>query len=211
MSYDAILIPGGGVRSGGELPEWIRARFDLVLEHWSGEYLIPLSAGTPHRPPPLDDQGFPVFEAFAGAHFLLEHGVPVEKILVEACSYDTIGNAYFSRALHTDPRGFRNMLVITSAFHLPRTEAVFRWVYGLDRLPGQVQLSFLASPDVGIAPDALAARIEKEQAGLKSIPDLARRLDTLAKLHHWLFTEHGAYNALAWSKTSPSSPLADTY
>jgi uncharacterized SAM-binding protein YcdF (DUF218 family) len=211
MNYDAILIPGGGVRSGGELPEWVRARFDLALERWTGEYLVPLSAGTPHRPPPLDEQGFPIFEAAAGARYLLEHGVPAEKILVEACSYDSIGNAYFSRVLHADPRGFRKILVITSAFHLPRTEAIFRWIYGLDRSPGEITLSFVASPDAGIAPDALAARMAKEQASLKSIPQLAQRLNTLAKLHLWLFTEHLAYNAQAGSNTARSNPPEDTY
>ena len=34
---------------------------------------------------------------------------------------DTIGNAYFLRATHTDPAGWRNLVVITNEFHMPRT------------------------------------------------------------------------------------------
>jgi hypothetical protein len=67
MPYDAILIPGGGVREGGLLPSWVRCRLDRALELHRGEFVIALSAGTPHRPPPLDDNGFPIFESVAAA------------------------------------------------------------------------------------------------------------------------------------------------
>ena len=52
------------------------------------------------------------------------------RILAETCSYDTIGNAFFARTVHTDPRGLRRLLIVNSKFHMPRTEAIFRWVFG---------------------------------------------------------------------------------
>jgi hypothetical protein len=200
MPYDAIVIPGGGVRAGGVLPPWVAARFDRAIEVAGDAWLMPLSAGTPYRPPPVDERGFPIFEARAGAEYLVRRGVDARRILMEESSYDTIGNAYFSRVMHIVPRGFRRVLVVTSVFHLERTEAVFRWVYGLDG--GACSVDFDSVPDNGIEPAALQARIAKEQESLAAFGNVRGRIASLAELHRWLFTEHGAYRA---GRRSPST------
>jgi hypothetical protein len=194
VSYDAIFIPGGGVREGAVLPEWVAARFDRALAIPGDPLLIPLSAGTPHRPPPLDARGFPITEARAGAEYLLRRGVDPRRIALEESSYDTVGNAYFSRVVHAIPRGFRSALVVTSAFHMPRTEAAFRWIYGLEAPGPDCGLTFETVPDVGIDAGALAARIVKERAALDELRAITRRVDSFDALHEWLFTEHGAYS-----------------
>ena len=126
--YDAILVPGGGVGPGGELPLWVRRRLDRAMQIHDREYLITLSAGTTHKPPPLDERGFPIFESIAAARYLVQRGVDAGKILTETSSYDTLGNAYFSRVIHVQPRDFKRLLVITSAFHMARTESIFMGV-----------------------------------------------------------------------------------
>ena len=50
--FDAIAIPGGGVRAGGELPPWVTPRLDRALAIARSAYSMPLSGGTPHRIPP---------------------------------------------------------------------------------------------------------------------------------------------------------------
>jgi hypothetical protein len=192
-SYEAILIPGGGVREHGALPDYVAARFDRALSVPGDALLIPLSAGTPHRPPPLDRRGFPITEGRAGGDYLLRRGVPRSRIAIEESSFDTIGNAYFSRVIHVIPRGLRHILIVTSAFHMPRAEAVFRWVYRLDA--ASCTLDFDASPDTGIDPDVLAGRIAKERAGLDALPPLIARIRCLADLNAWLFSTHDAYAA----------------
>lgn len=201
--YDAILIPGGGVRDNAALPEWVRARFDRALAIPGSPFLIPLSAGTPHRPPPIDEHGFPIAEAAAGARYLLARGVDPHRILIEASSYDTIGNAYFARAVHVDPRGFAHALVITSEFHMPRTEAVFRWVFALPGPGAGCELDFLSTPNTGISEPSLHARLEKERTSLAQFRAVETRIRSLADLHQWLFTEHGAYAAIR----RPSEPV----
>jgi uncharacterized SAM-binding protein YcdF (DUF218 family) len=195
MPYDAVLIAGGGVREGGVLPDHVAARFDRALEVAGDAIFVPLSAGTPYRPPPLDGRGFPILEARAGADYLVRRGVDPRRIAIEESSYDTIGNAYFSRVIHAIPRGFRRILVITSAFHMPRTEAIFRWVYGLDGPGPACSLDFDPVADAGIDPDALAARASKERMSLESFHALAAGIATLAELHAWIFAEHSAYAA----------------
>ena len=69
--------------------------------------------------------------------YLINNGLNPEKVLTEICSYDTIGNAYFSRLLFAEPFNLSSLLVLTSEFHMPRTRAIFEWIYSLTPLPVQ--------------------------------------------------------------------------
>lgn len=209
VAYDAILIAGGGVRDGGELPPWIRRRFDRAMELHSGEHLIALSGGTVHRPPPLDSAGFPILESIAGARYLMKRGVLASKILVETSSYDTIGNALFARLIHTDPRGFRRILMITSEFHMERTVEIFRWVFAASPDHGY-DLHFEATENTGIAAADLEARRPQEQSRISDLQPLKERLRTLPDIHQWLFTEHAAY-APGQKPARHSDPLQTLY
>lgn len=197
-TYDAILIPGGGIKNSNKLPPWVQQRFDRALEIHQKEYIIALSAGTTHKPPPLDIDGFPIFESIVGADYLIKKGVDPRWILCETASYDTIGNAYFSRVIHVDPRGFKKLLIITSASHMPRTKAIFQWIYGLKTSPGHnnYTLDFEEVPDRGMEEDLLQMRIQKEKQGLENVLHLKEKIHTFEDFLRWLFTEHGAYSVL---------------
>lgn len=191
--FDVILVPGGGVRQDGELPPWIKRRLDLAVQISGSEPILALSAGTVHRPPPLDKRGFPVFESTAALHYLMKKGIEPSRILTETCSYDTIGNAYFSRVIHVDPAGFKKICVITSDFHLPRTEAIFRWVYGMDVPRRFFQMTFKSVPDSGIPKASLNARADREKRSLSQLEETRKRIRSLKQLHNWLYTNHAAY------------------
>jgi len=208
--YDAILIPGGGVRERGILPPWVTPRFDRALELAGGACFVPLSSGTTYRPPPHDPRGFPISEARAGAAYLISRGVHPRNILMEESSLDTIGNAWFSRIINVIPRGFERLLVITSAFHMPRTEAIFRWIYGLEGPGPRCTLTFEQTSDTGIDPEALRKRLAKEAASNRLVDALRARIKTLPQFHQWLFTEHGAYSAQATDTPLPGD-VSGTY
>jgi hypothetical protein len=176
------------------LPAWVVPRFERALEVAGEAWFVPLSAGTPYRPPPLDERGFPVFEARAGADYSVARGVDPRRILIEESSYDTLGNAFFSLVLHAIPRGFGRVLVITSLFHMARVEAVFRWVYGLGAPSCAVEYEAVA--DAGMDAEALRARAEKERASLAVFESVRARVGTFAELHRYMFTEHGVYSAV---------------
>ncbi len=194
--FDVVIIPGGGVRPGGELPPWVTPRLDRALELAGDAWLMPLSAGTPHRPPPLDARGFPILEARAGAEYLITRGADPRRILMEAASYDTIGNAYFSRVIHAIPRGFRRALVVTSEFHMPRTEAAFRWIWGMEAPGGTCALEFESVADAGHDAEMLALRRQKENAGMVLLEELRKRIRSFSELHEWVFSQHGVYSAV---------------
>ena len=200
-NYDAILILGGGVREGGELTPWAAARFELALARETGEKLVCLSAGTTHRPPPLED-GFPISESIAGARYLMHKGVDPRRIRIENVSYDTIGNAYLTRLLHVDPPGWTRLLVITSEFHMPRTRAIFEWVFAFENRP--YELTFEASPNTGITPEGVRFRVEREEQALIGLRAVQQRIGTLRELHEWFYTQHQAYSASGRAKQERS-------
>ncbi len=197
--YDAVLLPGGGLRENGDLPEWVRPRMDAALEKRSEKsFLITLSRGTPHKPPPLDATGRPLDEARVAAEYLLKHGAPARRILMETMSLDTIGNAFFARLLHTDPLGLRRLLVITSEFHMPRTRRIFESVYELDyeigeEIPIPYRLDFHATPDTGLPEKTLRARLEKEKQSLLEFEQFMRGVEDMETLHERIHEKHGAY------------------
>ena len=191
-AFDAILIPGGGLLPDGKPPRWVRERLDKAVEIADARFFVPLSRGTVHKAPPLDERGFPIDESRASAMYLLERGVPEDRILTETVSLDTIGNAYFSRVIHIDPMALVRLLVITSSFHFERARAVFQWVYGLSG--GSCQLTVIAVPDSGIDHDSLKVRRGKERRSLLGLRQPMREIETLEQLQQWLFLRHDAYN-----------------
>ncbi len=208
--YDAVLIPGGGLTQTGGLPPWVIHRLDCAVELQAAEWFILLSAGTVHKPPPLDEDGFPIFESRAAAVYLIEHGADPGRILIESASYDTIGNAYFSRVMHVGPGQFRRLLVITSAFHAPRTEAVFRWVYSLDVPDGWFIMDFKTVPDTDMPEEVSRERAAREAVSLGKVMKLQRKILTLTQLHEWIFTEHDAYRA-GGNPESVKGSVLDSY
>jgi uncharacterized SAM-binding protein YcdF (DUF218 family) len=202
---DAVLVPGGGFRENGELLPWVIARLEKALEIADGAKIITLSAGTPHKP------RTPVFESVAGAQYLLSRGYPRELILTETASYDTIGNAWFARVMHTDPAGLRDLCVITSDFHMPRTEAIFRWIFGAAPAQPAYRMTFIPTPATGLPADALKSRIGKEQASLAALSPLIHRLKTVAAIHRWLHSEHEIYATGLSSDADYDAGLLQSY
>jgi hypothetical protein len=151
-----------------------------------------------------------VNEAIAGARYLIDRRINPDRVFCENTALDTIGTAYFTRVQLTDPLGWRRLLVITSCFHMPRTEAIFRWIYSLDA-PVPYRFEFAASPDDGLSQAALAARIERERASLESLGQLRNRLTSMRALAKWLFTEHKAYMAVREPLAERNHDLLDTY
>ena len=192
--YDCIFIPGGGLLPNGSLPPWTLARLERANALKSHtQWIAFLSGGTVHKPPPLNENGYPIFESRAAAEYLIQQGVDPAQLLTEISSYDTIGNAYFSRLLFAEPIKMQHLLVITSDFHLPRTQAVFEWIYGLTPLALNYQLDFESVPNRGLPPKTLKARIAREKKSLEKMHETQLGITTLDAFQSWFYSQHTAY------------------
>lgn len=128
---DAVLVLGGGVpKTVDEPPIFVQQRCNDAAavvkrhceetSHGKNSPMLPiltLSAGTAHLPQLMSEDGLPVWEATASAAYLQKrHGL--KHVYVETTSYDTIGNAFYTRTSHTDVNGWRKLLIITNEVRL---------------------------------------------------------------------------------------------
>jgi hypothetical protein len=206
----ALIIPGGGLTTTGDIPLHTQLRIDRAVEIFqlseSKKFIfIPLSGGTPHKPNPLDKDGFPIFEAARASAKLIDMGIPPELILEENLSLDTIGNAYFLRTIHLNQLGkIYKLVIITNAWHMERTKAIFKFVFslpdphekagiGLEKTYSTYELNYETVGD-GLEASILTSRCEREQASLKAFEAVTKSgIFSMCGLHMWMFNKHSAY------------------
>lgn len=191
--FDAVLVPGGGILGSATPTPWVQKRLDKALEISESNFIITLSAGTTHKPPFLTEKGYPIFESEVSANYLIQKGYDHEKILIEHHSYDTIGNAYFARMIHTEPGKLEKLAVVTSEFHIERTMKIFDWIFSLPPLTHSYSIEYVTTENFGIAPENLTSRKSGEKRRVASLNEVSQEIKTLYDLHTWLFKHHNAY------------------
>jgi uncharacterized SAM-binding protein YcdF (DUF218 family) len=125
QSEKIAICLAGGVNDDGSLPLHAQRRVDKAVELYQQGKIdkIFFSTGATHR-------GISKYiESEAMRVIAIKQGVPADKIICEVMSRDTYGNAVFSRALYIDPKAIKKFLVITSAFHMPKTKLLFDYVF----------------------------------------------------------------------------------
>ncbi len=126
VTYDVVVLLGGTVASFGATPDtvsWgdnverLTVTYDLLRTGKARHVIV--SGGT------LRD-GLPT-EADYLARQLEAWGIEKDRILIEPEARNTVENAERSRAL-VEARSFKTVLMVTSAFHMPRAQGCFRAV-----------------------------------------------------------------------------------
>mmetsp|Transcript_21708 Transcript_21708/g.33200 ORF Transcript_21708/g.33200 Transcript_21708/m.33200 type:complete len:342 (-) Transcript_21708:115-1140(-) len=233
QSLDAIFVLGGGVPSSvTSPPEYVKLRCDAavtVCKHMSGvtgdmPAIVCLSAGTAHLPQLLSDDGLPVWEATASAAYILDNNdtIPEEKVFAETTSYDTISNAYFARTSHAEVAGWRNILIITSEFHMDRSKAIFDWIFHAESpsMTSAYKLHYLACDNIGLSEEAVKSRKEHEARGALNIQEnISQKFKSLREVWYFLTQYHDFFAAgklvkrakVAKQSDNTTSSLKDSY
>ncbi|MBI4141534.1 YdcF family protein [Candidatus Woesearchaeota archaeon] len=130
MKYDAIIVLGGGLDEKGCIPQIVKLRVDRAVELYkksfapriimSGKWSINTT------------KTFLLTEAEAMEQYAVSCGVCRDDVLTEKESQDTLGNAYLTKINFLKPAKWRNIVVITTDFHMPRTKFLFNKVFGED-------------------------------------------------------------------------------
>jgi hypothetical protein len=193
QAVEAIIVPGRGIGLDGTLPldpkSRVRKAAQLLTSHplshvvMSGRWTF-LESQVPLRT-----------EASAMKDYARILGVPESRIILEDRAVDTIGNALFTKTAVLVPRGWRNLIVVSSPDHLPRVEYVFRHVlgpgYNLEFMPSDNVLSGVDYTD-SVQRELRAAQITREFfAGIQP-GDHKGILKMLRDLHPG-YSEHPKY------------------
>ena len=182
--YDAIIILGGSFKKNGELMPWVLPRLDTAM-NIETKWFIVTSRATYHKNPVLDKNLFPIDESTIMADYLMKNGVNSDKILKESWSMDTIGNAYGCLMFHCLPLNLKNLLVITSDFHMPRSRSIFEKVFSL--IPDNTfHLEFIET-------ESSLTISDKERTALITWNKNAESFHTIKDLHNFLFLQHNCY------------------
>ncbi len=151
QSKKAAIVLGGGIKivqsikgkSSYEPENQVKTRLDKALDlfHQSKVDLI-ITTGNYSKRVGIDPAvNGPKSEAEVGRKYLIKHfkqneNISAEqfadRILIEDKSFDTIGNAWFSKQDCLILNKIEECIVITSDYHLERSKLCFDWVLGAD-------------------------------------------------------------------------------
>ena len=168
---DAVVVLGGGMAPAP--PEWpypdLGGGADRVWQgariyHAGKAPLVIISGGS------LPWLGKRMSEAEAMWQLLADLGVPSDAVLFESRSRSTRENALYTAKL-VQERGLDQVLLVTSALHMPRALATFR-AAGIDAIPAATDFEVMPEPNHVLRwlPDAAAlaksSRAFKQYIGL---------------------------------------------
>lgn len=126
--YDVIIVLAGGIRDSGELPESVRQRIHKAKELFDNQMaqkIIMSGRWSSSR-----NSTPPTTEAEAMSRYAQKIGIPKEALHREENSQNTAGNAFYSTVHFLKPNNWKNVIVVTSDFHLPRAKFIFNKFLG---------------------------------------------------------------------------------
>jgi hypothetical protein len=196
-----IFVLAGGLDNNNDVHDFVKIRLDKAIEIYNNKLnnldckIICLGGGTYHKPPNLNILKYVIHESSSCAIYLRNNGIPEIDIMREWSSYDTIANAFFAYTNFILPLEIKNMIIITSNFHLPRTKCIFD--YFINLLNNVNYIEYIGVNDNMIPKKILEERINRENDSLnnfkKNIVDKQMKFDEFTR---WFFTNHNAYKAI---------------
>ncbi len=116
-NFDAIVVLGAGITRKGNLSKVAKSRIDKAIELYRNSAILRIVVTGKN-------------EATAMKDYAARKGVSKTDILVDDDSFDTIGNAFFTKKNFLLPNKWSRMIVVTSIFHVARARFIFRKVLG---------------------------------------------------------------------------------
>ena len=115
--FDAMIVLGAQVKPDGELSVQLSWRLDAAAEAYRQKQVPIVVCGARGK-------NEPVAEAEAMKKYLTENGIPEEDILTDPDSFNTKQNLTNAKILLLKWPQIRNVLIVTSDYHVPRALAI---------------------------------------------------------------------------------------
>ena len=118
----ALIILSHLKDANGELDDETVARIELGIELFrSKEFDFIFTSGWDYQ----DDSDLKIGEVVAD-NLRKRYSIDKSKILVDVCSRDTVGDAFFLRKNVVRPYDIGSITVVTSSYHVRRADEVFK-------------------------------------------------------------------------------------
>jgi len=125
QKFDCVIVLGFMLKDKRKLPNVLKSRLNTAIELYKkGLFSKFIVVGG------LSNKKLGITEAEAMKNYLIQKGIDSKDILKEETSTDTIGNAFFLKKKILKPKKWKNLIVITSDFHLERAKIIFKKVLG---------------------------------------------------------------------------------
>ncbi len=125
-------------------------------------------------------------------NYAVSLGVPSNNITAELNSRDTVGDAFFTKLNILKNNDWKNLLIVTSDYHVYRTSEIFKFIYGVQY---EIKVIGCSSFD----------SLEKQASEKISIDAFKRTFENIEsgddiKIYERLSTQHPFYNGEIYSK-----------
>ena len=117
--------------------------------------------------------------------YAIKKGISKSKILLEEESLDTIGNAFFTKENILKKMNLKNLIVVTSDYHMSRTKYIFNKILGK-----QFRLKFV---EVKSERNVIQKKNE-EKAMLRITKDIIDNAKTEKEIKKAVLNDHPAYS-----------------
>ena len=118
----ALIILSHLKNSNGEIDDETLARIELGVELFrSKEFDFIVTSGWDYQ----DDSDLKIGEVVAD-NLRKRYSIDKSKILVDVCSRDTVGDAFFLRKNVVRPYDIRSITLVTSSYHVRRAGEIFK-------------------------------------------------------------------------------------
>ena len=187
MKIDCIIALANKMDEEGNLNMESEARIKLACEwYFNAPSAFLLTTGWNYR------KDSTLFVCDVMKSYAVNLGVPSEKIITELNSKDTVGEAFFTKLNIVKYKDWKNILIVTSDYHVDRSSMIFNFIYGPQYVIKVVGSSGFDSPEnrksEKISINAFNRTFENIDAG-----------DEL-KIYERLSTQHPFYNGEIYSK-----------
>ena len=188
MAFSAVIVLGNLMSQSGILNNESSSRMDIAINAFF-ENQIPyiITCGWAYR----NDSSIAIADAMK-RYAIKTKGVPSNSILTVKTSRDTVGDAIFTKAYVATNRGWNDLLVVTSDYHVRRSEKIFNYIYG-----STYNIKFISS-DTGKADSQFNSEKNSLDAFHKTFINIASGDDK--GIHDRLCKSHPYYNGFTYPK-----------
>jgi uncharacterized SAM-binding protein YcdF (DUF218 family) len=190
MGYSAIIVLGNLMSQEGELNIESSSRMNLAIEAFhenQAPYIV--TCGWAYR------TDSPITIADAMRNYAIKIGkINPESIITERNSRDTVGDAIFTKNNIALKREWKNIIVVTSDYHVSRTKIIFNYIYGK---PYNIEVK-------GAAADIADEQLNIENTSLMAFYDTFEGIEAGddALIYKRLYEKHPFYNGDVYPKIS---------